>query len=120
MSDETKQSRPPETDTSTVVESPLSASVPQEGNRRAVRSPTIDAVKIVLAAEIGRASMSIKEVREARQGSIITLDREVGEPVDIRANGQLIARGIIVATEGRRYGVRLTEVVTPGAEDPEE
>lgn len=79
---------------------------------RAVKPASIDAVKVTMTVEIGRVSMTIKELRQTRQGTVIPLDRAVGEPIDIRANGSLIARGEVVSTEGHKYGIRVTEIVS--------
>lgn len=78
---------------------------------RAIKSATVDAVKVTMAVEIGRVTTSIKELRATRQGTVITLDRTVGEPIDLRINGTLIARGEVVSTEGNKYGIRVTEII---------
>ncbi|MDA3888299.1 MAG: flagellar motor switch protein FliN [Allgaiera sp.] len=85
---------------------------------RAIKNSSIDAVKVTMTVELGRVSMSIKDLRQTRQGTVIPLDRAVGDPIDIRANGSLIARGEVVATEGNKYGIRVTEIVGP--DDPED
>jgi flagellar motor switch protein FliN/FliY len=84
---------------------------------RPIRQPAIDGIKVNMSVEVGRIEMPIKELRAARQGTVITLDRMVGDSLDVRVNGKLIARGEIVATEGRRYGIRITEIVVPEDED---
>lgn len=85
---------------------------------RAVKNTAIDAVKINMAVEIGRVDMTIKELRLTRQGTVIALDRDVGDPIDIRVNNRLFARGEVVSTEGRKYGIRITEMIVP--DDTEE
>jgi flagellar motor switch protein FliN/FliY len=70
-------------------------------------------VQVQLSVEIGRARLPIKELLALNQGSIVSLDRDVGEPLDLMINGTLIARGEVVESEGR-FGLRLLDVVSPG------
>ena len=70
-------------------------------------------VQVTLTVEIGRARLPIKDLLALNQGSIVNLDREVNEPLDLMVNGTLIARGEVVESEGR-FGLRLLDVVSPG------
>jgi flagellar motor switch protein FliN/FliY len=67
-------------------------------------------VPVELTVEMGRASMTIRETLAIGTGSIVTLNRLVGEPVDLFANGRLIARGEVIAVD-EEYGLRVTEVL---------
>ena len=67
-------------------------------------------VPVELTVVIGRKSMKIGEILRLGPGSVLELDKASGEPLDIFANGRLIARGEAVVV-GERYGVRLTEVL---------
>jgi flagellar motor switch protein FliN/FliY len=67
-------------------------------------------VPVELTVEMGRTTMTIRETLSLSAGSIITLDRLVGEPVDLYANGRLIARGEVIAVD-EEYGLRVTEVL---------
>lgn len=69
-------------------------------------------VPLQITVELGRAKMSIKEVLELSTGRVIELDKLDGEPVDILANGRLIARGEVVVI-GETFGVRVTDILTP-------
>lgn len=69
-------------------------------------------VQVSLSVEIGRTRMPIKELVALNQGSIISLDRGVSEPMDLMVNGTLIARGEVVESSGK-FGLRLIEVVSP-------
>ena len=69
-------------------------------------------VPVELAVEIGRTRMTIGETLALRPGSIVTLDRLAGEPVDLLVNGKPLARGEVVAID-EEFGFRVTEVVTP-------
>ncbi|GHD98140.1 hypothetical protein U879_11710 [Defluviimonas sp. 20V17] len=108
----TSKSNNPAAPTEVEVE-PLEPPAEMSKAMRAIKNASIDAVKVTMTVEIGRVSMSIKELRQTRQGTVIPLDRAVGDPIDIRANGSLIARGEVVATEGHKYGIRVTEIVSP-------
>ncbi|MEX1663280.1 FliM/FliN family flagellar motor switch protein [Thioclava sp. 15-R06ZXC-3] len=90
---------------------PLEPPVDTAGAARAIPATTVDSVRVTMVVEIGRVNMTIKELRGTRQGTVIPLDRAIGEPIDIRANGSLIARGEVVSTEGHKYGIRVTEIV---------
>jgi flagellar motor switch protein FliN/FliY len=68
-------------------------------------------VPVELAVEIGRTRMTIGETLELRPGSVVSLDRLAGEPVDLLVNGKRIARGEVVAID-EEFGLRLTEVVS--------
>ena len=79
----------------------------------------LSAVPVDLSVEVGRSRMTVGETLELRQGSIITLDRMAGEPVDLLVNGKPIARGEVVVID-EEFGLRVTEVLAPsGAEAPE-
>lgn len=77
----------------------------------------LSAVPVELSVEIGRARMTVGETLDLRQGSIVTLNRMAGEPVDLLVNGTPIARGEVVVID-EQFGLRLTEVLgePPAAE----
>jgi flagellar motor switch protein FliM len=64
---------------------------------------------ITISVELGRTSKPIKEILSLGEGSIVELDRLSGEPVDIKANGVLIAKGEVVVID-ENFGVRITEI----------
>jgi flagellar motor switch protein FliN/FliY len=66
-------------------------------------------VPVQLAVELGRAKMSLREVMELREGSVIQLNKSAGEPVALYVNEQLVAKGEIVLVEDF-LGVRITEL----------
>jgi len=68
-------------------------------------------VPLEISVEIGKTRMSVKEILEIRQGSLIELDRQAGDPVDIMVNGQLIAKGDVVIIDDD-FGVRVTEILS--------
>ena len=70
----------------------------------------LHAVPVELAVEIGRTRMTIGDTLNLGPGSIITLNRMAGEPVDLLVNGRPIARGEVVVID-EEFGLRVTEVV---------
>lgn len=68
-------------------------------------------VPLEISVEIGKTKMSVKEILDIRQGSLIELDRQAGDPVDIMVNGRLIARGDVVIIDDD-FGVRVTEILS--------
>ena len=70
----------------------------------------LSAVPVDLSVEMGRTRMTVGETLELRQGSIITLNRMAGEPVDLLVNGTPIARGEVVVID-EQFGLRVTEVL---------
>jgi len=67
-------------------------------------------VPLVVAVELGRARMPIREILHLAPGSVIELDKLAGEPVDILVNDTPIAKGEVVII-GENFGVRLTQIV---------
>jgi len=75
-------------------------------------------VPVELAVEIGRTRMTIGETLQLRPGSVVSLNRLAGEPVDLLVNGKTIAHGEVVVID-EEFGLRVTEVVsTSGAFEP--
>jgi flagellar motor switch protein FliN len=74
-------------------------------------------VPIDLTVEIGRTRLTVGETLELRQGSILTLNRMAGEPVDLLVNGTPIARGEVVVID-EQFGVRVTDVIGQSSSPP--
>jgi flagellar motor switch protein FliN/FliY len=68
-------------------------------------------VPVELAVEIGRTRMTIGQTLELRPGSVVSLNRLAGEPVDLLVNGKPIARGEVVVID-EEFGLRVTDVVS--------
>ncbi|HXW97624.1 MAG TPA: flagellar motor switch protein FliN [Gemmatimonadales bacterium] len=73
-------------------------------------------VSLPVAIEFGRTHMTVQEVLELGSGSVIQLDRMVGEPIDIYVSDRKLAEGEVVVI-GEHFGVRITRI-TPGNEHP--
>ncbi|MFK7739080.1 MAG: flagellar motor switch protein FliN [Planctomycetota bacterium] len=67
-------------------------------------------VEIPISVEVGRAQMSLEDVLKLVPGSVIALDKKAEEPVDLRVNGKLVARGEVVLVDDV-YGLRVTQIV---------
>ncbi len=70
------------------------------------------AVPVDVTLEVGRTSISIRDLVNLVEGSIVALDRDATDPMDVLVNGTLVARGEIVVVN-EQYGVRLTDIVSP-------
>ena len=89
---------------------PAGASEPSHGPTAVGDLRRLSAVPVDLSVEMGRTRMTVGETLELRQGSIITLNRMAGEPVDLLVNGTAIARGEVVVID-EQFGLRVTEVL---------
>jgi len=69
-------------------------------------------IPLQLTVEIGRTKMLVNDLLQLGQGSVIELNKLVGEPFEVLVNDKLIARGEIVVVN-ERFGVRLTDVINP-------
>jgi len=67
-------------------------------------------VPVDVTVEIGKTKKLISEIMEFGEGSIIELDKQSADPVDILANGILVAKGTVVVTEEENFGVKITEI----------
>lgn len=78
-------------------------------------SPDMDVIldiPVQLAMEVGSTSISIRNLLQLNQGSVIELDRLAGEPLDVLVNGTLIAHGEVVVVNDK-FGIRMTDVISP-------
>lgn len=66
-------------------------------------------VPLSVHAELGRTKMLVKDILRLGVGSVIGLDKETGEPVDLMVNNKLIARGEVVEIDGN-FGIRVIEI----------
>lgn len=69
-------------------------------------------IPITIAMEIGRTKLSIRNLLQLNQGSVVELDRFAGEPMDVLVNGTLVAHGEVVVVN-EKFGIRLTDVISP-------
>jgi flagellar motor switch protein FliN/FliY len=69
-------------------------------------------IPVLLTVELGRTKITIKNLLQLAQGSVVELDGLAGEPMDVLVNGCLIAQGEVVVVNDK-FGVRLTDIITP-------
>lgn len=69
-------------------------------------------VPVTVSMEVGNTKISIRNLLQLNQGSVIELDRLAGEPMDVLVNGTLIARGEVVVVNDK-FGLRLTDIISP-------
>ncbi len=72
---------------------------------------TILDIPVTIAMEVGRNNISIRNLLQLNQGSVVELDRIAGEPLDVLVNGTLIAHGEVVVVNDK-FGIRLTDVIS--------
>ena len=68
-------------------------------------------IELDVTLELGRAEITIEELLQLREGSVVPLDKAAGDPIDILANGRLVARGEVIVVDDK-FGVRICEVVS--------
>jgi flagellar motor switch protein FliN/FliY len=75
-------------------------------------APVFD-VPVSISAVLGRAQLSVAQLLQLASGSVLELDRKVGEAIDIYVNNRLVARGEVVIVD-ERLGVTMTEIIKDG------
>lgn len=68
-------------------------------------------IPVTITMEVGRSQISIRNLLQLNQGSVVELDRIAGEPLDVLVNGTLIAHGEVVVVNDK-FGIRLTDVIS--------
>lgn len=79
------------------------------GARRDISEVVLD-VEVPVEVHFGDASLTVEEFLELGAGSVVELDRQIQQPIDLRVRGKLVARGQLVTINGN-YGLRITETV---------
>lgn len=77
--------------------------------------PSLDVIldiPVEITMEVGGTEITIRNLLQLNQGSVIELDRLAGEPLDVKVNGTLIAHGEVVVVN-EKFGIRLTDVISP-------
>ncbi|HCF4355138.1 TPA: flagellar motor switch protein FliN, partial [Pseudomonas aeruginosa] len=80
-----------------------------------LEGPNLDVIldiPVTISMEVGHTDISIRNLLQLNQGSVIELDRLAGEPLDVLVNGTLIAHGEVVVVN-EKFGIRLTDVISP-------
>lgn len=94
---------------------PISFEELQTENTKANPNPELEVIldiPVTISMEVGRTSITIRNLLQLNQGSVIELDRLAGEPLDVLVNGTLIAHGEVVVVN-EKFGIRMTDVISP-------
>lgn len=89
--------------------------IQQQVHGGAEKKPDLDVIldiPVSISMEVGRTSITIRNLLQLNQGSVIELDRLAGEPLDVLVNGTLIAHGEVVVVN-EKFGIRMTDVISP-------
>lgn len=97
------------------VANPISFEELQSETSKIVVNPELEVIldiPVTISMEVGRTSITIRNLLQLNQGSVIELDRLAGEPLDVLVNGTLIAHGEVVVVN-EKFGIRMTDVISP-------
>ena len=90
-------------------EASVSTSVSSDGiNQNVVKS-----IPITLNVEVGKTSLKLRDLMAVAQGTVLELDRTVGDLMDIKINDMVIAKGEVVTVDQNKLGIRVLEIVSP-------
>ena len=93
----------------TAAEPAPSAGKPKDGHTPEKRFDHLEGVSVTLSMELGQTEMTLDEVTELADQSLLELDKTIDEPIDIMINGQPYGRGeVVVVSES--FAVRITEI----------
>jgi flagellar motor switch protein FliN/FliY len=132
MSDDDKE-KPAETTAESVEDDPWAGAMEEQADEEtkaeAINLETFDAggnkgksidpdleiildIPVSISMAVGSTSITIRNLLQLNQGSVIELDRLAGEPLDVLVNGTLIAHGEVVVVN-EKFGIRMTDVISP-------
>jgi flagellar motor switch protein FliN/FliY len=87
----------------------------EETKQDDIHLETVYNIPVEISVVLGRTSMTVSQLLKLSRGSVVELDRKVGEAIDIFVNSRLVARGEVVIVEDR-IGITLTEIMKPEKE----
>jgi flagellar motor switch protein FliN/FliY len=85
---------------------------PEQAADGSINQDVIRAIPITLAVEVGTTTLKLRDLLRLSQGSVLELDRGVGELLDVKINDTVIAKGEVV-TVGDKLGISVVEIVAP-------
>lgn len=88
------------------------AAAGREGERLPLQANPLHGLKVQLLVRVGEVELTVGQLLAARENAVLPLDRLLDEPVDLLLEGQVVARGELVAV-GDCFGVRVTELPRP-------
>jgi len=104
----------PDVDVDEVLAAPLDElkdTAPPISDDERRKLDTIMDIPVTISMEVGRSKISIRNLLQLNQGSVVELDRIAGESLDVMVNGTLIAHGEVVVVNDK-FGIRLTDVIS--------
>ncbi|EKF9467414.1 flagellar motor switch protein FliN [Vibrio cholerae] len=104
----------PDIDVDEILAAPLEElknTVPPITDDERRKLDTIMDIPVTISMEVGRSKISIRNLLQLNQGSVVELDRIAGESLDVMVNGTLIAHGEVVVVNDK-FGIRLTDVIS--------
>jgi len=86
--------------------------IPEELKEEQERLELLKDIPLEITVEIGSTSLPLEEILRLHPNSIVELDRYVNEPVDIKINGRLVAKGKLYTVK-ENFGIKITQIITP-------
>jgi flagellar motor switch protein FliN len=115
MADDWAAAMAEQADADEAVANPINFEELQSEHTKVSLNPELDVIldiPVSISMEVGRTSITIRNLLQLNQGSVIELDRLAGEPLDVLVNGTLIAHGEVVVVN-EKFGIRMTDVISP-------
>ena len=84
----------------------------EQSGENNINQDVIRAIPITLSVEVGTTTLKLRDLMRLSQGSVLELDRGVGEPMEVKINDTVIAKGEIVSV-GDKLGISVTDIVAP-------
>ena len=115
MADDWAAAMAEQADADEAMANPISFEELQNEHHKVTINPELEVIldiPVTISMEVGRTSITIRNLLQLNQGSVIELDRLAGEPLDVLVNGTLIAHGEVVVVN-EKFGIRMTDVISP-------
>jgi flagellar motor switch protein FliN/FliY len=115
MADDWAAAMAEQADADEAMANPISFEELQSEHHKVTINPELEVIldiPVTISMEVGRTSITIRNLLQLNQGSVIELDRLAGEPLDVLVNGTLIAHGEVVVVN-EKFGIRMTDVISP-------
>lgn len=115
MADDWAAAMAEQADADAALANPIAFEELQNESNKITSNPELEVIldiPVSISMEVGRTSITIRNLLQLNQGSVIELDRLAGEPLDVLVNGTLIAHGEVVVVN-EKFGIRMTDVISP-------
>ena len=115
MADDWAAAMAEQADADEALANPIAFEELKSEHNKVIVNPELEVIldiPVTISMEVGRTSITIRNLLQLNQGSVIELDRLAGEPLDVLVNGTLIAHGEVVVVN-EKFGIRMTDVISP-------